>query len=130
MSGEKAERVIDQVLKLVDNYPYKDTYRLWPGPNSNTFVDYLIRYTPELTVELPPESIGKDYLTESFYDYSPSGKGVQVSAYGVLGLTVGLAEGIEVNILSMTFGIDFLNPALKLPFVGRLGMADQELEEL
>ncbi len=30
-------------------------------------------------------------------------------------------EGIEVNLLGLTLGIDFAGPALKLPGLGRLG---------
>jgi len=36
-----------------------------------------------------------------------------------------LSEGIEINILGLTFGIDFWMPAIKLPFVGRLGFKDR-----
>jgi hypothetical protein len=32
-------------------------------------------------------------------------------------------EGIEVNLLGLNFGIDFKSPALKLPGIGRLGLA-------
>lgn len=126
--GEKADRMIEKVEKLIAEYPYKDTYTLWPGPNSNTFVDYIIRNTPEVTVELPPHAIGKDYLVDSyFFDKSPTGSGVQFSLLGIFGLTIGAAEGVEVNILSMSFGIDILRPALKLPFIGRVGMEDKPL---
>ena len=31
-------------------------------------------------------------------------------------------EGIEVSILGLTTGIDFLRPAIKLPGFGRIGM--------
>jgi len=30
-------------------------------------------------------------------------------------------EGVEVNLLGLTFGLDFKNPAIKLPIVGRIG---------
>lgn len=126
--GDQADQMIDRLLTLTQDYPYKGTYTLWPGPNSNTFVEHVIRYTPGITVELPPHAIGKDYLTNShLFARSPSGSGIQFSLFGVLGFTVGAAEGIEVNILSMTFGVDILRPALKLPFYGRLGMDDKPL---
>jgi hypothetical protein len=35
----------------------------------------------------------------------------------------GVDEGIELNVLGLAFGIDFLRPALKLPGIGRVGMA-------
>jgi len=31
-------------------------------------------------------------------------------------------EGIELNLLGLSLGIDFSRPALKLPFIGRLGV--------
>jgi hypothetical protein len=32
-------------------------------------------------------------------------------------------EGIEVNLLGLSLGVDAVRPALKLPALGRLGMA-------
>lgn len=126
--GDDADRMIEQAIKLSADYKYKNSYTLWPGPNSNTYVEHIIRNTPGITVELPPHSIGKDYLTNSnIFAMSPSGSGVQLSLFGLLGFTIGAAEGIELNILSMTFGVDVLRPALKLPFYGRVGMDDKPL---
>jgi hypothetical protein len=44
--------------------------------------------------------------------------------FGLLGVTLAREEGIELNLLGMNFGIDFYKPALKLPFIGRLGVGD------
>lgn len=127
--GAEADRMIDRAVELIKDYPYKYTYTMWPGPNSNTFVEHIIRYTPGLTLELPPHAIGKDFLTNAnhLFAMSPSGTGIQFSLFGILGFTLGAAEGIEINILSMTFGVDVLRPALKIPFYGRLGMDDKPL---
>lgn len=124
--GEVALRIIDHVEELIKTYPYTETYTLWPGPNSNTFVAYLIRNTSELIVELPPHSIGKDYLGKTeFLALSPSKTGVQFSTWGLFGLTLGAREGVELNLLSLSFGVDFWPPALKLPFVGRVGFPNK-----
>ncbi len=126
--GEEADKVIDHIKGLIQKYTRGGTYVVFPGPNSNTFVDYLIRNTKELTVELPPTAVGKDFLSDSIlFDKSPGGYGFQFSIYGLLGLTMGVSEGIEVNILGLVFGIDFLRPALKLPLIGRLGFPDAPL---
>lgn len=126
--GEKAEKIIAQMNELLKDYPFKSEYSIWPGPNSNTFVEYMIRNIPELTVELPPEAIGKDYLgTHKFFSLSPGGYGVQLSVFGALGFTVGLTEGIEINLLGLTFGIDIWSPAIKIPFWGRVGFKDRPL---
>ena len=54
---------------------------------------------------------------------APSGAGFQFSAIGLLGLTASGVEGLELNVLGLTFGINPFYPALKLPIVGRLGPA-------
>ncbi|NUN05515.1 MAG: DUF3750 domain-containing protein [Bdellovibrio sp.] len=128
LRGTAAEEMIPHVLAAVKSYPYPDSYRMWPGPNSNTFVSHIMRNTPGIAVELPPNAIGKDWIGSGQpLGLTESGTGVQVSVAGALGFTIGAAEGIEVNILGMTFGIDLWRPALKLPFIGRLGFADAPL---
>jgi hypothetical protein len=125
LRGEEAESAIKQIVPLVESYPYPDRYQAWPGPNSNTFVSYIVRNVPELGVELPPHAIGKDWIDDGdLVGWSESGTGVQLSVFGALGATIGLAEGIEINLLGLSFGIDFWRPALKLPLIGRLGFDD------
>jgi hypothetical protein len=124
--GEPAEAMIPYVMKAIKTYPYPDFYRVWPGPNSNTFISHIMRNTPGINVELPPTAIGKDWIGEGRpVGVTESGTGVQVSLLGALGVTLGLAEGVEINILGLTFGVDFYRPALKLPFIGRLGFKDK-----
>lgn len=128
LRGSAAEEMIPKIEEAVRSYPYQTSYRLWPGPNSNTFVSYVIRNTPGITVELPSHAIGKDWIDDGdLFGRSESGTGIQFSILGAFGFTLGLAEGIEINILGMTFGIDFWMPAIKLPFVGRVGFADRPL---
>ncbi len=125
LKGYKAQSAIAKIAQAAKSYPYQENYRLWPGPNSNTFISYIIRNTDELGVELPPNAIGKDWIGKAdFFGPSESGTGYQLSVYGAFGLTLGLAEGFEMNLLGLTFGLDVWRPALKLPFVGRIGFAD------
>ena len=51
---------------------------------------------------------------------TPSGDGIQISLYGVLGVLAGRDEGLELNVLGLVTGIDFVRPALKLPGIGRV----------
>jgi hypothetical protein len=76
-----------------------------------------------LRLDLPPTAIGKDFLPGgAVLATSPSGLGVQLSLLGLAGVLVGWEEGLEVNLLGLTFGLDLKEPALKLPGAGRLGV--------
>lgn len=128
VAGEEAEAAIPKIRRAVASYPYHHAYRVWPGPNSNTFISHILRQVPEIGVELPPNAIGKDWLPGGgLFGKSETGTGFQVSALGVLGLTLGISDGIEIDLLGMSFGIDLIRPALKLPFIGRLGIDDAAL---
>ena len=124
--GAEAERLLPRVLAAVASYPYPDRYTTWPGPNSNTFVAQVGREVPELGLVLPVTAIGKDYLPGgALLAPTPSGSGYQVSLLGTLGLMAGIEEGIEFNVLGLAFAIDVLRPAMKLPGVGRIGVAER-----
>ncbi len=123
LRGEGVDVLIAKVEGAVTAYPYRTTYRTWPGPNSNTFTAYIGRAVPELRLHLPATAIGKDYLPDGApAGRSPSGTGLQLSLLGLAGLLLSWEEGIEVNVLGLTFGIDLHRPALKLPGIGRLGV--------
>ena len=119
--GDGIDALIERIDRVARAYPYGGEYSVWPGPNSNTFTAYLTRAVPELGADLPPTAIGKDYLGDKFVARAPSGRGFQLSLYGLLGVLASGPEGIEVNLLGLSFGVDPLAPAVKLPFVGRLG---------
>jgi hypothetical protein len=122
--GEGVDAMIQLIEAAVRSYPYADSYRTWPGPNSNTFVAHVARSVPELRVDLPPTAIGKDFLPNGdIAARAPSGTGYQVSLYGVLGVTVALEEGVELNVLGLSFGLDLLSPGIKLPAIGRIGFS-------
>ncbi|MEC5386200.1 DUF3750 domain-containing protein [Uliginosibacterium sp. H3] len=127
--GPGVEAMIGEIEAAIASYPYADTYDAYPGPNSNTFVAHIGREVPTLRLDMPANAIGKDYrpLTRPL-GLSPSGRGIQLSLLGLLGFNLGLEEGIELNVLGLDFGIDFNRPALRLPFIGRLGMDDTTRE--
>jgi len=122
--GAGVGALIDKIRAAVASYPYPHEYRAWPGPNSNTFTAYVARQVPELGLDLPSNAIGKDFLPGgAWFAAAPSGSGFQVSLYGLAGLLIAPAEGLELNLLGLNFGIDAIAPALKLPAIGRLGMS-------
>jgi hypothetical protein len=125
LRGEKVDDIIKRIDAAARNYPHANDYTLWPGPNSNTFTAYIGRAVPELNLDLPPTAIGKDYLPEgALFAGSPSGTGYQVSLFGLLGVLAGAEEGLEVNVLGLTFGVDPMDLAVKLPMAGRIGFQE------
>lgn len=126
VSGSQAEKMIPKIYDAAKSYPYPNFYRAYPGPNSNTFVSHIMRLVSGFNVELPSNAIGKDWIFDAkFFGPSETRSGIQFSLWGMFGFTIGLKEGIEVNIIGLSFGIDFLRPAIKLPFIGRIGMKDK-----
>jgi len=124
LRGEAAERLIPRLYRAVQDYPWPQTYQSFPGPNSNTFIAHIARSVPELGLDLPPTAIGKDYRRLSDpLGLPPSGRGLQLSLGGLVGLIVSPVEGLEVNLLGLSAGVDFTGPALRLPGWGRLGWA-------
>jgi hypothetical protein len=121
--GELAEKLIPRIDAAARNYPYASEYTLWPGPNSNTFTAWITRAVPELEADLPSTAIGKDYIPGAIVGAAPSGHGFQFSLAGLLAITASGVEGLELNLLGLTFGINPFDPALKLPLLGRLGPA-------
>lgn len=120
--GAGIDAMIDRIDKAARSYPWNDIYRVWPGPNSNTFVAWIARQVPGLGVDLPATAIGKDWLGgATVAAAAPSGTGYQLSLYGVAGLLAAADEGLEVNIAGLTVGVDPLDFALKLPGFGRVG---------
>jgi hypothetical protein len=117
--GAGVDELIKRIHKLAADYPYAKQYTLWPGPNSNTFVAYITRAIPELKADLPATAIGKDYLGGRVFSSAPSGSGFQFSLAGLLGMSASRVEGLELNILSLNFGVG--PSGLKLPLLGRIG---------
>jgi hypothetical protein len=124
ISGPEAAALIPRIEQTVKTYAFANSgdYRIWPGPNSNTFVATVLRAVPELGVTMPPNAIGRDYRPGPYIGWSDSGTGVEANLWGVLGVKLGWVEGVEVNVLGLVAGLDLRHPALKLPGFGRIGI--------
>ncbi|MFA6267994.1 MAG: DUF3750 domain-containing protein, partial [Pseudolabrys sp.] len=125
VSGAQAEALIPKVDAAVRDYAYAQSgdYRIWPGPNSNSFTAAVLRAVPELKVALPANAVGRDFRDGFYAGWTDSGTGFELSAYGLAGLKAGWVEGVEVNLLGLVAGVDLRYPALKLPGFGRIGFA-------
>ena len=125
VEGPAAEALIPKIRAAVERYPYSRTwdYSVWPGPNSNSFVAYVLAAIPEAGIALPPTAIGKDWRVDRHVvGLTPSGTGVEFTLGGLFGITIGWVEGVEVNVLGLVTGIDIRRQAIKLPGFGRIGM--------
>jgi len=124
ISGADAENLIPRIESAVKAYDYAQNgdYRIWPGPNSNSFVAAILRAVPELGVMLPPNAVGRDFRHGIYAGPTDSGTGFEINLHGYAGIKVGWVEGIEVNLLGLVVGLDVRHPGLKLPGFGRIGI--------
>jgi hypothetical protein len=122
--GADAERAAACLAREAPPWIAKLSYRFYPGPNSNTFGDVMLRRC-DLHASLPATAIGKDWRGLIGGGVTSEGTGLQFET-PLLGLKLGLKEGIEIHVLGLSFGIDLWPPAILLPLgPGRLGFADR-----
>jgi hypothetical protein len=124
--GREAAALIPKVKAAIENYTYNDygDYRIWPGPNSNTFVATVLRAVPELAIALPANAVGKDFRAYPYAGLTDSRTGLEASLWGLLGVKAGWVEGVELNFLGLVAGLDIRYPGIKLPGFGRVGLPD------
>ena len=41
ITGDEAETLISEVHEAIYSYPYAKSYTMWPGPNSNSFTEWV-----------------------------------------------------------------------------------------
>lgn len=124
LHGADADRLIPKIEAAVRDYRYRNAgdYKVWPGPNSNSFVAAVLRAVPELGAQLPSNAVGRDFRDGFYAGWTDSGTGVELNLWGYAGIKVGWAEGIEFNLLGLVAGLDVRRPAIKLPGYGRIGI--------
>lgn len=59
--GVGVDSLITSVDRAARTYPWLNTYKAFPGPNSNTFTAWVARQTPALDLQLPFSAIGSSY---------------------------------------------------------------------
>jgi len=121
--GEEAKYILE-VLRKPNDYPHKLKYSFFFGPNSNTYVAWVLRRA-RVSADLHPLMAGKDYLGWHGFGmwYTNTFSGIQIES-PLVGVKVGLLDGAEVHLGIFTlFGIDLWPPAFKTP-LGRFGFAE------
>lgn len=122
--GAQAAALIPKLEAAIKTYEFRNAgdYRIWPGPNSNSFIAALLRAAPELGVALPPNAIGRDFRDGFYLGLTDSHTGVELNLWGYAGVKLGWVEGVEVNVLGLVAGLDLRHPGVKLPGFGRIGL--------
>jgi len=124
ISGADAEKLIPRIETAIADYRFARSgdYRIWPGPNSNSFVASILRAVPELAVSLPPNAVGRDFRQGVYAGLTDSRTGVELNMNGLAAIKLGWVEGVELNLLGLVAGLDLRHPGLKLPGFGRIGI--------
>jgi hypothetical protein len=118
--GDEARALLSALARSPE-YPYRDKYLAWPGPNSNTYPAWVLREAG-VSADLDPRGIGRDYHGRVGAGRTTTRTGVGAGC-ATLGVTVGLEDGVELHFLCFTFGLDAWPPAIKTP-LGRVGFAE------
>ncbi len=125
ISGPDAEKLIPRIEAAVEAYRFNRAgdYRIWPGPNSNSFTAAILRAVPELGVALPPNAVGRDFRDRPLR--RPDRQRHRRRAQSVSAsprVKLGWVEGVEVDLLGLVAGLDLRHPGVKLPGFGRIGV--------
>ena len=92
----------------------QSVYRVWPGPNSNTFAEKLCRKIKGIDANLHHNAVGKEH---GFYiGKTAGGTGVELQT-PIVGASLGLREGVEVNIIGLSAGVSISPFRVKIPFL-------------
>lgn len=129
-TGDAAEALIPAVREAIAGYPFamRGGYRIFPGPNSNTFVAHVLRHVPGLAATLSPVAVGRDYPSDgSMASYDPDRGDLRLSLFGYAGITAGMTSGLELNLLGLVAGLDPVRLAIKIPAFGTFAVFSDDV---
>jgi hypothetical protein len=69
LHGDGVDQLIVAVDQAARDYPWPETYKAFPGPNSNTFIAWIGKKVPELELDLPFSAIGSGYASKGLDDH-------------------------------------------------------------
>ncbi|KQQ81861.1 DUF3750 domain-containing protein [Aureimonas sp. Leaf324] len=125
LEGAAAERAIPKIRAAIDAYPFAASggYRIFPGPNSNSFVAHVMRSVPDLGAVLPPAAVGRDYPVDGrLVSLDAGAHELRASLFGYAGFAIGTRSGFELQFLGLVAGIDPFRGLLKVPGFGSLSI--------
>ena len=66
VTGAAAGSLIEPIRRAVLDYPYARQYVMWPGPNSNSFIEWVALEVPQLGLQLPAKAIGATWMRDNY----------------------------------------------------------------
>lgn len=64
VEGDLATEMIRFIEFEAPRYPFAQLYWAWPGPNSNTFVQWILNAFPECGLKLPKHALGARFYSK------------------------------------------------------------------
>ena len=121
--GAAAEALIPNIVAAIDALPLRHGLCHLARPQ----LEHFRRLDRPRGAGLAPDPAARPPSARIFWAVSwprsrPAVPGVQISLGGLLGIAVGIEEGLEMNLLGLVIGIDPKRLAIKLPGLGQLGM--------
>jgi hypothetical protein len=114
--GKKNPEFVQDIMAFARGYD-ASVYSVWPGPNSNTFAEHLMREVDGVSAALDHNAVGKEH---GFYaGRTAGGTGVELQT-PLLGVALGVREGVELSVFGLSGGVSFYPPAIKIPFLQRI----------
>ena len=102
-SGQDAQRLIAVIEQSPGVYPHCERYRYWPGPNSNTYIQWVLDQAK--IQEIPgPSAIGKDYL--GLLGVKKTAQGFLLST-PIITLAFARHQHIIIQLFTLSFGVLF-----------------------
>lgn len=56
-----AQKMVEFIENDIYNYEFLNSYHYFPGPNSNTFIQWIVSKFPESGFKLPRNAVGKNF---------------------------------------------------------------------
>jgi len=66
VAGAQAEPLVGDIQTAAQNYPYPGEYKMLPGPNSNSFIQWILLEVPGIGYSLPAKAIGKSWMINDY----------------------------------------------------------------
>lgn len=119
--GENAERLVSCIEQSSSRYPYQNRYHYWPGPNSNTYVQWVLDKA-DINYMLDSSAIGKDY-SGVLFSIKKHKQYFQLAS-PLFGFKLKWPNQFEVHFLTLAFGIRIKPLRVLVPFKREKGMTE------